>query len=55
MFGNWPNTVSESKVSNTELSQFFGPHRVPGESSVSSSQPIIKSPQRGPAARGPAS
>ena len=25
-----PNTVSESTVSNTELSEFFGPHRVPG-------------------------
>ena len=29
-FGNGPNTVSESTVSNTELSEFFGPHRVPG-------------------------
>ena len=28
--GNGPNTVSESTVSNTELSEFFGPHRVPG-------------------------
>ena len=27
---NGPNTVSESTVSNTELSEFFGPHRVPG-------------------------
>ena len=27
--GNGPNTVSESTVSNTELSEFFGPHRVP--------------------------
>ena len=23
-------TVSESTVSNTDLSEFFGPHRVPG-------------------------
>ena len=31
-FGNGLNTVSESTVSNTELSEteFFGPHRVPG-------------------------
>ena len=28
VFGNGPNTVSESTVSNTELSEFFGPHRV---------------------------
>ena len=28
--GNEPNTVSESTVSNTELSEFFGPDRVPG-------------------------
>ena len=27
---NGPNTVSESTVSNTELSDFFCPHRVPG-------------------------
>ena len=41
-FGNGPNTVSESTVSNTELSEFFGPHRVPvGGNSVSSSQPIF--------------
>ena len=26
MFGNGPNTVSESTVSNTELSEFFGAH-----------------------------
>ena len=26
---NGPNTVSESAGSNTELSEFFGPHRVP--------------------------
>ena len=30
LFGNGPNTVSESTVSNPELSEFFGPHRVPG-------------------------
>ena len=30
LFRNGPNTVSESTVSNTELSEFFGPHRVPG-------------------------
>ena len=30
LFGNGLNTVSESTVSNTELSEFFGPHRVPG-------------------------
>ena len=28
--GNGPNTVSESTVSDTELSGFFGPHRDPG-------------------------
>ena len=28
--GDGPNTVSESTVSNTELSEFFCPHRVPG-------------------------
>ena len=28
--GDGPNTVSESTVSNTELSEIFGPHRVPG-------------------------
>ena len=28
--GNGPNTVSGSTVSNTELSEFFGAHRVPG-------------------------
>ena len=26
-FRNRPNTISESTVSNTELSEFFGPHR----------------------------
>ena len=30
VFRNGPNTVSESTVSNSELSEFFGPHRVPG-------------------------
>ena len=30
MLGNGPNTVSESTVSNTELSEFFCPHRAPG-------------------------
>ena len=39
--GNRRNTVSESTVSNAELSEFLCPHRVLwGESSVSSSQPI---------------
>ena len=28
--GTGPNTVSESTVSDTELSESFGPHRVPG-------------------------
>ena len=41
IFGNGPNTVSESTVSNTKLSEFFCPHRVPGENLVSSSLPII--------------
>ena len=30
IIGNGPNTVSESTVSNTELSEFFAPHRVSG-------------------------
>ena len=30
LVGNGPNTVSESTVSNTELSEFFWAHRVPG-------------------------
>ena len=30
MFGNGLNTVSASTVSNTELGEFFCPHRVPG-------------------------
>ena len=29
VFGNGPNTVSESTVSNTELSEFLGPHPAP--------------------------
>ena len=37
LVGGGPNTVSESTVSNTELSEFFRPHRLPGRSSVSSS------------------
>ena len=28
--GNGLTTVSESTASNTELSEFLGPHRVPG-------------------------
>ena len=41
-FGNVPNTVSESTVSNTELSEFFlALTEFRGENSVSSSQPII--------------
>ena len=28
--GDGPSTVSESTVSNTELSELFDPHRVPG-------------------------
>ena len=30
LLGHGPNTVSESTVSNTELSEFFCPHRVSG-------------------------
>ena len=30
IFGNGPNTVSASTVSNTELSEFFSAHWVPG-------------------------
>ena len=30
-FGDGPNTVSESTVSNTELSEFFCSHRLPGK------------------------
>ena len=29
-FGDGPDTASESTFSSTELSEFFGPHRVPG-------------------------
>ena len=29
-FASWLNTVSENTVSNTELSEVFAPHRVPG-------------------------
>ena len=36
--GNGPNTVSESTVSNTELSEFLALTEFRGESSVSSSQ-----------------
>ena len=39
--GDGPNTVSESTVSNTELSEFFALTELRGESSVSSSQPIL--------------
>ena len=38
-FGDRPNTVSESTVSNTELSEFFVLVEFWGKSSVSSSQP----------------
>ena len=44
--GGGPNTVSESTVSNTELSEFFGLSEFRGEDSVSSSQPIICVPKR---------
>ena len=40
-FGNGPNTVSGSTVSNTELSEFFGLPEFRGANSVSSFQPII--------------
>ena len=30
-FGDGPNTVSESTVSNAELSEFLGPHQVAGK------------------------
>ena len=45
-FGDGLNTVSEIRVSNTELSEFFGPHRAPGENSVRSSQPVIRVAKR---------
>ena len=41
LLGNWPNTVSESTVSNTELSEFFGATEFRGANSASSFQPII--------------
>ena len=37
-FDRKPTTVSESTVSNTELSELFCPHRVPRRNSVSSSR-----------------
>ena len=43
---NGPNTVSESTVSNTELSEFSGLTEFQGENSLSSSQPIICVPKR---------
>ena len=39
--GDGPNTVLESTVSITELSEFYALTEFRGESSVSSSQPII--------------
>ena len=44
-FGNRPNTVSESTVSNTVLSEVFGPYRAPGRG-LSEFQPIIRVPKR---------
>ena len=44
--GSGPNTVSESTVSNTELSEFLGLTEFRGANSVSSSQPIICVPKR---------
>ena len=41
ILGERPNTVSESTVSNTELSEFFALTEFGGESSLSSSQPMI--------------
>ena len=47
IFRNGPNTVSESTVSNIELSEFFfALTEFRGENSVSSSQPIICVPKR---------
>ena len=40
-FGNGPNTVSESTISDTELSEFFALTEFRAENSVSSSQLII--------------
>ena len=45
-FGNGPNTVSESTVLNTELSEFLALTELRGENSVSSSSPIICVPKR---------
>ena len=42
LVGNGPNTVSESTVSNTELSEFLALTEFRGESSVSSSRPTIR-------------
>ena len=39
--GDGPNTVSESTVSNTKLSEFLALTEFRGENSVSSSQPIV--------------
>ena len=49
--GGGPNTVLESMVSNTNLSELSGPHsegltEFQGENFVSSSQPIIRVQQR---------
>ena len=38
------NTVSETTVSNTGLSEFFGPHSSMGGNSASSFQPLICTP-----------
>ena len=46
VIGNGPNTVSESTVSNTELSEFFGLTEFRGANSVSSFQPIVGVPKR---------
>ena len=46
LFGNGPNTVSESTVSNTEPSEFLALTEFRGESSVSPSQPFIRVPKR---------
>ena len=41
LLGDGPNTVSESTVSNAELSEFFALTELRGENSVSSSQAFI--------------
>ena len=41
LIGDGPNMVSESTVSNTELSESCCSHRVPGENSVNTSQPFF--------------